>query len=96
MSQEDIIIENIKIIIKGVINEFKLNQINEEWKDSVNYFEQIKFSKKDFYIKLNWWLTQTEYILGTNNNEILKLLAKNYLWIYNLLNIKKIVNFQEI
>jgi hypothetical protein len=43
------------------------------------------------------WLNITQnQLLGSQNKEILKTIANQWSWVNNLLEIKKIINFQEI
>ena len=43
-----------------------------------------------------WLILHKNQLLGSENNEILETIANQFSWVNNLLEIKKIVNFQEI
>ena len=96
-TQEDTIIEHIQIVTTGLVEDFKPNNSFASWKNTPHGLDFIKNDKSKFYLGVNMWLNITQnQLLGSENNEILEILANQWSWVNNILEIKKIVNFQEI
>tara|TARA_B100000424_G_scaffold266755_2_gene258421 strand:- start:64 stop:363 length:300 start_codon:yes stop_codon:yes gene_type:complete len=96
-TQEDIIIEHVKIVTTGIIETFKPNNSYSNWKNTPQGLDLIKTNKTNFYLGVNMWLNITQnQLLGSENNEILEILKNQFSWINNILEIKKIINYQEI
>ena len=95
--KEDIIIEHIKIVTKGVIEDIRPNNSFASWKNTPHGLNFIKTDKPKFYLGINLWLNITQnQLLGSENNEILEILKNSFSWINSILEIKKLVNSQEI
>jgi hypothetical protein len=96
-TQEDIIIEHIQIVINGIVQDMRPNNSYSSWKNTPHGLNFIKSDKAKFYLGVNMWLNITQnQLLGTQNNEILEILKNQFSWVNNFLEIKKIINFQEI
>ena len=96
-TQEDTIIEHIQIVTNGLVQDIKPNNVYASWKNSPHGLNFIKSDKSKFYLAVNIWLNITQnQLLGSENNEILETIANQWCWVNNLLEIKKIVNFQVI
>lgn len=96
-TQEDTIIEHIQIVTNGLVQDIKPNNSYASWKNSPHGLNFIKSDKSKFYLAVNIWLNITQnQLLGSENNEILETIANQWCWVNNLLEIKKIVNFQVI
>jgi len=96
-TQEDTIIGHIKIVTDGIIEVLRPNNSYASWKNTPHGLNLIKTEKRQFYLGVNMWLNITQnQLLGTDNDELLNLLKNDFSWINSVLEIKKIVNFQEI
>ena len=96
-NQEDKIIEHIEIVTNGIMKDMKPNNSFASWKNTSKGLNLIKNDKIKFYLGVNIWLNITQnQILGSENNEILDILKKEFVWINNVIEIKKILDFQEI
>jgi hypothetical protein len=96
-TQEDIIVEHIQIVTTGIVENIKPNNSYASWKNTPHGLNFIKSDKSKFYLGVNMWLDITQkQLLGTQNNEILETIANQWSWVNNLLEIKKIINFEEI
>ena len=96
-TQEDIIITHIKNVTIGIIQDLQPSNSYASWKNTPLGLNLIKSDKKNFYLGVNMWLDITQnQLLGTNKNELLDILKNQYTWINDLLEIKKIINYQII
>lgn len=96
-TQEDTIIEHIQIVTTGLVQDLKPTNLFSSWKNTPHGLNFIKSDKYKFYLGVNMWLNITQnQLLGSQNNEILETIANEFSWVNNLLEIKKIINFQEI
>ena len=74
-TQEDIIIEHIKIVTYGIIKDIKPNNSYASWKNTPDALELIKNDMYRFYVSVNMWLNITQnQLLGSENNEILEII----------------------
>tara|TARA_Y100000748_G_scaffold212280_1_gene178027 strand:- start:516 stop:815 length:300 start_codon:yes stop_codon:yes gene_type:complete len=95
-TQEDIIIEYINNVTKGIIQDLQPNNSYASWKNTPRGLNLIKSDKKNFYLGVNMWLNITlNQLIGFNENELLDILKKQCAWVNDLLEIKKITNYQE-
>ena len=88
------IIEDVKIVTKGIIKDLKPNNSYASWKNTSIGLEFIKADTKKFNMAINMWIVITEkQLIGTSDNNILENMKDLYNWLDNFLEIKKLVNY---
>tara|TARA_B100000927_G_C16042489_1_gene299650 strand:+ start:36 stop:332 length:297 start_codon:yes stop_codon:yes gene_type:complete len=88
------IIEDVKIVTKGIIKDLKPNNSYASWKNTSIGLEFIKADTKKFNMAINMWIDITEkQLIGTSDNNILENMKDLYNWLDNFLEIKKLVNY---
>ncbi len=88
------IIEDVKIVTKGIIKDLKPNNSYASWKNTSIGLEFIKADTKKFNMAINMWIDITEkQLIGTSDNNILENMKDVYNWLDNFLEIKKLVNY---
>ncbi len=91
--QEDLILEHITIITKGIIKDIEVNNSFASWKNTPIGLNIIKDKTKDFYLGVNMWLTLTEnQFLHSNNLSILKTMTTIFPWLENYILLKELMS----
>lgn len=89
-NNEKVIVNHINIVTKGLINNFQISNAYASWKNTPKGLDFIKDDKNRFYQGVDLWLSITQnQIMGINNDDILNQLTKQYDWVENLIEIKK-------
>ena len=96
-TKEDIIIEHIKEVTNGIQKHMKETTLYyySKWNNAATKLTTIKNYKHNFYLGVRMWLniTQNKILNIKNNvNENLESLKNKYLWVNNIIEIKKILN----
>ena len=95
-TDEEKILENIKIVTAGIIKDIGVDNAYSSWKNTEKGLNFIKENEKDFYLGIKLWLDLTQnQLIGTNDDIIQNEMAKSFNWLYNLLEIKNIMNQKE-
>ncbi len=92
-SQEEILLGHLETVTSGMIKDLQVNNAYSSWKNTPKGLRFIKEDKAKFNQGINLWLQITQnQLIGTDNNEVLKQLASQWIWINSLLEIKKFVD----
>jgi|TARA_A100001015_G_C15023538_1_gene729260 hypothetical protein len=90
-NNEDIILNNIKIVTNGIIKDIGVSNRFSSWKNTEKGLRFIIKDKIKFNMGVIMWINIVEsQILNCNNNDLLLTLINNYNWIENFLEIKKL------
>ena len=89
-SIEDLIIDCIDKVTKGIIEDMQISNAYSGWKNTSKGLKLIKNDKYSFYLGVNMWLNITlKQIIGTNNHNELNILSKRFKWLENIFIIIK-------
>ena len=90
---KDQILDYIESVTTGCCDSIYVPNTLSSWKITARGLRTIKHIEKDFYLGVKMWLNITQNnILDCNDDVILELMSNQFIWIQDLLLIKKYIN----